>query len=164
MSDPVIASIEGATGIIDLARPEKFNCLSLDVHERIAAARAEFEANPDIRAILIRAQGKHFCTGADLNEVKGKLNDPAALDHFIAFGMKNLRALETSSLPVVVAVQGLCLAGGIELMLACDVCFAFVLHIQNQSAYPLHLFASQILQSAALVAVVFFSHMHSTTI
>ena len=41
MSDPVIASIEGATGIIDLARPEKFNCLSLDVHERIAAARAE---------------------------------------------------------------------------------------------------------------------------
>ena len=124
MSDPVIASIEGATGIIDLARPEKFNCLSLDVHERIAAARAEFEANPDIRAILIRAQGKHFCTGADLNEVKGKLNDPAALDHFIAFGMENLRALETSSLPVVVAVQGLCLAGGIELMLACDVCFA----------------------------------------
>jgi len=38
--------------------------------------------------------------------------------------MKNLRALETSPLPVVVAVQGLCLAGGIELMLACDVCFA----------------------------------------
>ena len=59
MSDPVIASIEGATGIIDLARPEKFNCLSLDVHERIAAARAEFEANPDIRAILIRAQVLH---------------------------------------------------------------------------------------------------------
>ncbi|MEP5466617.1 MAG: enoyl-CoA hydratase/isomerase family protein, partial [Nitratireductor sp.] len=55
---------------------------------------------------------------------KGKLNDPAALDHFIAFGMNNLRALETSSLPVVVAVQGLCLAGGIELMLSCDVCFA----------------------------------------
>ena len=41
MSDPVIASIEGTTGIIDLARPEKFNCLSLDVHQRITAARAE---------------------------------------------------------------------------------------------------------------------------
>ena len=96
----------------------------MEVHERISGARAECEANPAIRAILIRAQGKHFCTGADLVEVKGELNDPAALDHFIAFGMKNLRALETSSLPVVVAVQGLCLAGGIELMLACDVCFA----------------------------------------
>lgn len=124
MSDPIVVSIEGGVGIIELARPEKFNCLSLEVHERIAAARNSFEADSDVRSILIRAQGKHFCTGADLTEVKGKLNDPAALDHFIGFGMKNLRALETSNLPVVVAVQGLCLAGGIELMLACDVCFA----------------------------------------
>ncbi|WP_163121009.1 enoyl-CoA hydratase/isomerase family protein [Halomonas sp. KRD171] len=124
MSGVIDAFTEGSVGIIELARPEKFNCLSLEVHDRIAAARTEFEANRDVRSILIRAQGKHFCTGADLTEVKGKLNDPAALDHFIAFGMKNLRALETSTLPVVVAVQGLCLAGGIELMLACDVCFA----------------------------------------
>ena len=123
MSDPIVVSIEGGVGIIELARPEKFNCLSLQVHECISAARAEFEANRDIRSILICAQGKHFCTGADLTEVKSKLNDPAALDDFIAFGMKNLRGLETSTLPVVVAVQGLCLAGGIELMLACDVCF-----------------------------------------
>lgn len=124
MSDPVTVTTEGNVGIIELARPEKFNCLSLQVHECISAARTRFEADRNIRSILIRAQGKHFCTGADLTEVKGKLNDPAALDHFIAFGMSNLRALEASSLPVVVAVQGLCLAGGIELMLACDVCFA----------------------------------------
>lgn len=124
MSAPVAVITQGSVGIIELARPEKFNCLSLEVHECISSARARFEADPDIRSILIRAQGKHFCTGADLTEVKGKLNDPAALDHFLAFGMENLRALETSSLPVVVAVQGLCLAGGVELMLGCDVCFA----------------------------------------
>ena len=124
MSAPVAVITQGSGGIIELARPEKFNCLSLEVHECISSARARFEADPDIRSILIRAQGKHFCTGADLTEVKGKLNDPAALDHFLAFGMENLRALETSSLPVVVAVQGLCLAGGVELMLGCDVCFA----------------------------------------
>ena len=124
MSDVINAAIEGSVGIIELARPEKFNCLSLEVHDRISAARAEFEANREVRSILVRAQGKHFCTGADLTEVKGKLTDPAALDHFISFGMKNLRALESSPLPVVVAVQGLCLAGGIELMLSCDVCFA----------------------------------------
>ena len=68
MSDPILVTSEGNTGIIELARPEKFNCLSLEVHERISVARAEFEANPAIRAILIRAQGKHFCTGADLAE------------------------------------------------------------------------------------------------
>lgn len=124
MSTPVTVSIEGNVGIIELSRPEKFNCLSLEVQELIGAARVSFEADRAVRAILIRAQGKHFCTGADLTEVKGKLQDPEALDHFIAFGMDNLRALEKSPLPVIVAVQGLCLAGGMELMLSADICFA----------------------------------------
>lgn len=124
MSAPVTVSVVGNVGIIELSRPEKFNCLSLEVHEQIGTARETFEANSDVRAILIRAQGKHFCTGADLTEVKGKLEDPVALDHFISFGMEGLRALEQSPLPVIVAVQGLCLAGGMELMLAADVCFA----------------------------------------
>ena len=124
MSDPVNVSVEGSVGIIELARPDKFNCLSLEVHECIARARERFEADRNFRSILICAQGKHFCTGADLTEVKGIMKDPAKLDHFIAFGTENLRALEKSRLPVVVAVQGLCLAGGIELMLSGDVCFA----------------------------------------
>ncbi|MBS4070215.1 MAG: enoyl-CoA hydratase/isomerase family protein [Algoriphagus sp.] len=124
MSDPVNVSVEGSVGTIELARPEKFNCLSLEAHACISRAREKFEADRNIRAILICAQGKHFCTGADLTEVKSKLKDAQALDHFIAFGIEGLRKLEQSRLPVVVAVQGLCLAGGIELMLSCDVCFA----------------------------------------
>ena len=124
MSDPINIMVEGNVGIIELARPEKLNCLSLEVHEYISKARGQFEANREVHAILIRAQGKHFCTGADLNEVKDKLNDPTQLDHFIAFGMGVLRDLEQSPLPVIVAVQGLCLAGGSELMLAADICFA----------------------------------------
>lgn len=124
MSDPIKISVEGNVGIIELARPEKFNCLSLEVHEYINKARVEFENNREVRAILIRAQGKHFCTGADLTEVKKKMKDPAQLDHFIRFGMDVLRDLEQSPLPVIVAVQGLCLAGGSELMLAADICFA----------------------------------------
>lgn len=124
MSIPVNVGAEGSVGIIELARPDKFNCLSLEVHECISRARQTFEADRDIRSILICAQGKHFCTGADLTEVKSKMSDAQALDHFIAFGMEGLRKLEQSRLPVVVAVQGLCLAGGLELMLSCDVCFA----------------------------------------
>lgn len=124
MSGPVEDGVEDSVGVIELARPDKFNCLSLEVHEAIAAARERFEADSRIRSIMICAQGKHFCTGADLNEVRRKLRDSAALDEFIAFGMENFRRLERSSLPVIVAVQGLCLAGGIELMLSCDICFA----------------------------------------
>ncbi len=124
-SSPVVLSRSGAVGIIELARPEKFNCLSLFVYAVIEAAIDEFE-QPDsgVRVILIRAQGKHFCTGADLDEVKSLRGDPAKLKHFIGYGHSVLKRLECSDLPVVAACQGLALAGGGELMLACDIIFA----------------------------------------
>ncbi|MDO8742888.1 MAG: enoyl-CoA hydratase/isomerase family protein [Polaromonas sp.] len=122
---PVVVTCSGEVGIIELARPEKFNCLSMSVHAAIEAAIDGFE-KPDsgVRAILIRAQGKHFCTGADLDEVKSLRADPARLKHFISYGHSVLKRLERSDLPVVGACQGLTLAGGSELMLACDIIFA----------------------------------------
>jgi enoyl-CoA hydratase len=124
-ASPLAVSREGAVGIIELARPEKFNCLSLAVHAAIEAAMDEFEqAGSGVRAVLLRAQGKHFCTGADLEEVKALRSDPASIDHFIRYGHQVLRRLEGSDLPVVAACQGLALAGGSELMMACDVIFA----------------------------------------
>lgn len=122
---PLVVGREGAVGIIELARPEKFNCLSLSVHAAIEAAMDGFE-QPDsgIRAVLLRAQGKHFCTGADLQEVEQLRSDPARIEHFIRYGHRVLRRLEDSELPVVAACQGLALAGGSELMMACDVVFA----------------------------------------
>ncbi|MBL8382499.1 MAG: enoyl-CoA hydratase/isomerase family protein [Burkholderiales bacterium] len=125
MSAPVLAvSRDGAVGVIELARPEKFNCLSLAVLSAIDAALDAFEA-PDagVRAVLVRAQGKHFCTGADLEEVKGLRQSAAALRDFIARGHRVMKRLEKSDLPVVAACNGLALAGGSELMLSCDVVF-----------------------------------------
>ena len=124
-ASPLVVSREGAVGIIELARPEKFNCLSMSVHAAIEAAIDGFEQpGSGVRAILIRAQGKHFCTGADLDEVKLLRADPAKLKQFISYGHSVLKRLERSDLPVVTACQGLTLAGGSELMLACDIIFA----------------------------------------
>jgi enoyl-CoA hydratase len=124
-SSTVLVSRAGAVGIIELARPEKFNCLSLAVHGAIEAAIDEFEQpGSGVRAILIRAQGKNFCTGADLDEVKSLRDDVDKVKHFLGYGHRVLKRLEASDLPVVAACQGLALAGGSELMLACDVVFA----------------------------------------
>jgi enoyl-CoA hydratase len=120
----VLADRDGAVGVIRLNRPDKFNCLSLGVMQDIAAALGRFEADPAVRAVLIAGEGKHFCTGADLDEVQGLRADRAMLTEFIATGHATLCRLEASPLPVVAAVHGLCLAGGLELMLACDVAFA----------------------------------------
>jgi len=111
-------------GVIELSRPEKFNCLSGEVARAIDEALSGHLANDGVRVILVRSQGKHFCTGADLDEVLTLRQDEAKLRAFIAYGQSVLSRLESAPLPVVVAVQGLCLAGGIELMLSCDVAFA----------------------------------------
>ena len=124
MSEPILCSKSGTVGIIEVARPDKFNCLSSRAWELIDQARNDFEAGEQIRSILVRAQGKNFCTGADLDEVKSLRANPDETKQFIDRGHAALLALEGSRLPVVAAVQGLCLAGGIELMLGADVVFA----------------------------------------
>lgn len=124
-ASPVLASQSGKVGIIELARPDKFNCLSLAAYAGIEAALDRFEQpGSGVRAVLVRAQGKQFCTGADLDEFKSLRHDDAKLKHFLGYGHQVLQRLEASDLPVVAACQGLSLAGGTELMLACDVVFA----------------------------------------
>lgn len=125
MSDPsVLTSVRGETGIIELNRPSKFNCLSSRLIAEIERALDACEKDVSIRAILIRANGKHFCTGADLEEVTEARKDRATLAAFLSSGHRLLRRLEASSLPIVAEVQGLCLAGGLELAMACDIVFA----------------------------------------
>lgn len=123
MPEPLAVSRHGATAVLELARPDKFNCLSSALHAAIEAALGAAEADPACRALLIAAQGKHFCTGADLAEVQA-LRAAGRFDEFIAHGHRVLCRLESSPLPVVIAVQGLCLAGGLELALAGDVILA----------------------------------------
>jgi len=115
---------ESSTVLMELARPEVFNCLSLDVYSEIGQTLRTAEEDDSVRTILICAQGKHFCTGADLNEVKQKRVSADSIEDFVRHGHEVLKMLEASRLPIVCAVQGLCLAGGLELMLACDIAFA----------------------------------------
>ena len=124
MSSVIEISQQGAVGIITLNRPEQFNCLSMALHEALYEAMDQFEIDSSVRAVLITANGKNFCTGADLEEVSGFRDSDADIRAFLETGLDSLRKLETSPLPVVIAQQGLALAGGLELVLAGDVVFA----------------------------------------
>jgi enoyl-CoA hydratase len=111
-------------GVIELAKPKQFNCLSLSMFRQIDDALSRFESDGTTRAIVISALGKNFCTGAELREVEAVRQNPEQLRHFLELGHRVLRRIEESPLPVIAAVQGLCLAGGLELVMACDVVFA----------------------------------------
>jgi enoyl-CoA hydratase len=115
---------DGAIGIITLARPAVFNCLSLTTLAELVSALSKFEQDHAIRVILITAQGKNFCTGAALDEVLERYQSSVAMGNFLSQGHAVFRRFEESPLPIVAAVQGLCLAGGLELTLACDVVIA----------------------------------------
>lgn len=117
-------STEGRVGIIELARPDKFNCLSMALFNEFERALDTLEKSEDIAALVVRGQGKHFCTGAQLDEVEEVRRDESRLREFLECGHRVLDRIEDSPIPVCAAIEGLCLAGGLELMLACDVVFA----------------------------------------
>lgn len=113
----------GAVLELRLNRPGKFNCFNLQTIERMDDAVRDAEQGSSVRVVLLSAEGRHFSTGADLAEIESIRHQPASMRHLLERGLALQRRLEASPLPVVAAVNGLCLAGGLEMMLACDVVF-----------------------------------------
>jgi enoyl-CoA hydratase/carnithine racemase len=116
--------VDEGVGTLELNRPKTFNALSSDILNGIGRGLSQFESDPAVRVVLLKASGKNFCTGADLKEAGEKLKDPVLWAEFIQGGVEILGRLEQSRLPVIIEIQGLCLAGGLELMLCADVVFA----------------------------------------
>lgn len=74
------------------------------------------------RAVLFRAEGKHFCAGVDVHEFQNKTNEEGA-ELMVAY-LSLAQALEALPVPVLAVVHGLCLTIGMELSLGCDLLWA----------------------------------------
>jgi enoyl-CoA hydratase/carnithine racemase len=124
MGEAITYQQDGRLAHLILNRPEKFNCINLAMLSELMSAVEKAEQTASVRVLMLSAEGDHFCTGADLDEVKQHSRSRASLDEFISYGHVVMQRLESSSLPVVAAVNGYCLAGGMELMMCADVVFA----------------------------------------
>lgn len=117
----------GASAWIILDRPDAMNSMSPQMVGEIGAALDAAEADKAVRCVVITGTGRAFCAGADLKAVKG-LSDAAgqedAMRSFLAAASGLLRRIELLPLPVIAAVNGLALAGGLEITLACDLVVA----------------------------------------
>lgn len=112
----VVRAVTGsAVAEIVLARPEARNALSVEMCRAIVAALDEIGSTPSVRAVLIRGEGKVFCSGADLAAVSG----PGGLDFLPAFE-EMLRAVASFPLPTIAVIQGGAFGGGLQLATVCD--------------------------------------------
>ena len=112
--------------LITLKRPKELNALNACMIEEIEAALDQAEANDDVRCIVFTGAGRAFCVGADLkfvNEMPAN-SRAEATSRFLAAATALMSRIEASSKPVVAAVNGVATAGGLELILSCDLVIA----------------------------------------
>jgi enoyl-CoA hydratase/carnithine racemase len=118
--DKVRFETSGALGILSLANPP-LNLFSGELIEDLRAAVTQIKRAP-LRALLVRADGKIFSGGADVSVFKG-ITAVEARERFTSH-LRLITDLEELPFPTIVAVQGLCIAAGLELALACDLIWA----------------------------------------
>lgn len=121
----VLLDIRDNVAWVTLNRPDALNAMSPSLLDGISAAVDGIEAADDVRAVVFTGAGRAFCAGGDLTFFKTAINeDPQAFVRFAEYAQTTLRRVEMLKMPVIAAVNGFAVAGGLELILCCDLVIA----------------------------------------
>jgi len=123
---------EGYVGFITLNRPEKRNALNAEVWQCLGEAIDMAEQDPETRVVLVRGEGKSFCSGLDLspeNELFSALKDKetSTASQKVTFFNEVRKTqgihtrLERLPKPTIAVIQNHCIGAGLELALCCDI-------------------------------------------
>ena len=123
MSHLVHCATSNAISTITLARPGQANALSEAMLDALEAALAKADADQNTNVIIIAAEGKIFCAGHDLAEMR-QHQDPAYFEALFARCSKLMLAIRHSTKPVIAQVQGAAVAAGCQLVASCDLAYA----------------------------------------
>jgi enoyl-CoA hydratase len=107
---------------LKLNRPQALNALTASLVDALTRAIEGAQRDPGVRIIVLTGAGRAFCAGADLKDPARK--DPEAGADFVKAIGALTELIEASSKPVLAAINGIAVAGGLELVLACDLVIA----------------------------------------
>ena len=118
----LITRKEKAVGWVIFSNPAKFNAVSHDMWTALPNAIAAFDADPEVRVIVITGDGeKAFISGADISQFEKNRGDAEAQAIYNQAVVKAYEAPVLCSKPVIAKIRGICMGGGLGLAAACDV-------------------------------------------
>ena len=112
----IIVEARGRIGLVTLNRPQALNALNEALIAELNDALAGFESNPEIGCTVITGSEKAFAAGADVKEMAEKTYVESYLGKFL----DGWTRISETRKPVIAAVSGFCLGGGLELAMMCD--------------------------------------------
>ena len=121
---PLLVDIDKrGVATLTLNRPDAFNAMSEDLLDALTAAIAALNQSEALRVVVIQANGKAFCAGHDLKEMRAQPSD-AYYGALFARCSQVMMALQALPVPVIAKVHGLATAAGCQLVAQCDLAVA----------------------------------------
>ena len=109
---------DDAVAVVTLHRPEAKNALNMMLMGELLTLFSRLRDNKDVHGIVLTGEGSCFCAGADIADMRDLT--PLAAGALAEAGQRLMFAIETVGKPVIAAVNGPALGGGMELAMACD--------------------------------------------
>lgn len=119
----ILYEVEGEVAKITMNRPDQRNAINKELAEELLDAFRRVDSEPGVKVVLFSGAGKSFCAGGDLS-VLPTFDHYTVLEWIGKTGLAIIRAITENEKVVVAKVKGHCIAGGLELALACDLIYA----------------------------------------